>query len=48
MNIRLGAVALSAIFLGIGILLACFLPAAALVIIVCIAIIAVGCCCLKR
>lgn len=47
MNLRPKIAALTAIFFGIGILLACFLPPAVLVVIVAIAIIAIGCCCLK-
>jgi hypothetical protein len=47
MNWRPRVAALSAIFLGLGILIACFLPATAIVVIISIAIIAVGCWCLK-
>ncbi len=38
---------LSAMFLGIGILIACFLPATAIVVIMSVAIIVVGFWCLK-
>lgn len=48
MKMRPFAVAISAIFLGIGILLACFLPASVLVIVISLAIIIIGFCCLKR
>ena len=47
MNMRPRCAALAAVFLGIGILLACFLPATAIVVVISIVIIAVGCCCLK-
>ena len=47
MNIHPKIAALSAIFFGIGILIACFLPASALVVIISIAIIAVGCWCMR-
>lgn len=48
MNIRPKAAAIAAIFFGIGILLACFLPSSAIVIIISITMIAVGVCCLKH
>jgi len=48
MNFRPRFLALAAIFLGIGILITCFLPAQLVVVIVAVAIIAVGVICLRR
>lgn len=47
MNPRIKAIALSAVFLGVGILITCFLPAQVLVVIAAVAIIVVGCYCLR-
>lgn len=47
MNRRPKFLPLAAVFLGVGILITCFLPAQLLVVVVALAIIAVGLICLQ-